>query len=603
MKAAWKIYLLVLSFLVVSVALLAGLQSLYEARDTLRHLRHMHRLYACIGASQVEAGYHEKIWPFEMLDAISHDENVVFWRVADGRGRTVLTDQPLKSGVEAGPSPLAVPSDLSGPTLIRDPKGRVEVWVVPMRMRTGSKPWTFQLGFHTNLIQRQIRSIIATDATLALCISIGLVPICVILTRRFLRPLTWLTKAADEMTRGNLDVSLPPPGTDEIGRLVRAFKAMVGGIKARGAEIREKLHALQKANECIRQAQADLVQSEKMSMLGELVAGVAHEINTPTGAILNVSADVPEHIRGLASSLLAVAELPAETREWLGDLAERLLGSEAPAESQGRLRRRELQRRLRAAGVREHRRLAGVLAECGLELAELEKSSLERLSHPTVLAFLDHLVSLRKASEICRVSADKIARIVRALRYYSWPDRGERLDIDLSESIENTLVILQNRIKHLATVETDYGPVSPVARCGPDISQVWANILTNACDAIEERGEGMGRIRIITRVQDREVITEIANNGPAIPEELMEKLYDPFFTTKPIGKGTGLGLSICVGILRRYGGSISVRNEQGEVVFTVRLPAAGEGEDTVATTSAAEARRCGMAVTASDGGS
>ncbi|OPX24738.1 MAG: hypothetical protein B1H04_01530 [Planctomycetales bacterium 4484_123] len=579
MTAAWKIYLLVLCFLVLSVALLAGFQSLYDARDTLRQLRHMHRLYARIAASQVEAGYYEKIWPFEMLDAISHDDNVVFWRVADGEGRTVLTDKPLKARAEETLLRPEVARDLSGPTLVSGPGGRREIWIVPMRMRTGGEPWTFQLCFHTKRIRQRIRSIIVTDAVLALCISIVLVPISVGLTRRFLRPLTSLTAAADEMTRGNLEVSLPPAGTDEIGRLVRAFQAMVNGIKARDAEIRRKLHALQEANERIRQAQAELVQSEKMSMLGQLVAGVAHEINTPTGAILNVSVDVPEHIRGLATAVSDVARLPVETRQWLAAIAERLLESEVVAESQARARRRELQRQLRRAGVSEHRRLAGVLAECGLGLAEQDRCSLERLSDPTVLSFLDHLVALRKASEISRVSAEKIARIVRALRYYSRPDQGERFDIDIRESIDNTLVILQNRIKHVATVETDYGEAAPIARCGADISQVWTNILTNACDAIEEnRGEEMGRIRITTRVENGQVVTEMANSGPPIPEELMAKLYDPFFTTKPIGRGTGLGLSICVGILRRYGGSISARNEPDGVVFTVSLPAAGERE-------------------------
>ena len=187
-------------------------------------------------------------------------------------------------------------------------------------------------------------------------------------------------------------------------------------------------------------------------------------------------------------------------------------------------------------------------------------------------------MALRAGSEISLVSVQKIAKIVKALRYYSRSGEGELFDINLNESLDNTLVILQNRIKHVAKVHRDYAEDVLPVRCGGDISQVWTNILSNACDAIEEfNREGQGLIRIRTTQKDRQAAVEVFNVGPPIPPETMSRIFDPFFTTKPIGKGTGLGLSICTGILRKYHGTITARNETDGVTFEVTLPLSQTG--------------------------
>ncbi len=132
---------------------------------------------------------------------------------------------------------------------------------------------------------------------------------------------------------------------------------------------------------------------------------------------------------------------------------------------------------------------------------------------------------------------------------------------------------MQNRIKQIANVQTNLGENLPSAKSGGDLLQVWTNILANACDAIKDlHKEGMGLIDISSRLDDGKVVVEISNEGNAIPDETMMKMFDPFYTTKRVGKGTGLGLSICREILKKWGGTIVSRNGNGRVTFEVALP-------------------------------
>ena len=239
-----------------------------------------------------------------------------------------------------------------------------------------------------------------------------------------------------------------------------------------------------------------------------------------------------------------------------------------------RKRRREIERQLRRKGLARYRQAAEVIVSCGLAEPSLDDRVLAHLEQEPALSFLEHLSALWLSAQLSLGSARKIARIVRALRFYARTGQEELVEMDVNESIDNTLVILQNRLKHLVEVRTEFGEGLPAVMGGPELSQVWTNILNNACDAVaESRSEGLGLIEIVTRAEDGRVVVAISNDAPPIPDELISKIYDPFFTTKPIGKGTGLGLSICMAVLRRYGGTIAVRNTPSGVTFEVSLPA------------------------------
>jgi PAS domain S-box-containing protein len=338
--------------------------------------------------------------------------------------------------------------------------------------------------------------------------------------------------------------------------------------------VAERTAELVEANAQLRRAQMDMVQGEKMGMLGQLVAGIAHEINTPTGAILNVMGDVRSHLIGLQEAGVKSLGLPPAAQVWLAAATGRVLADmrDMP-DAAARGLRRQAERELRQGGFPDPARSAAVLVRCFGADWNTTPGALENLRSDIVRDLLDHLTSLKAATDISLASVQKIARIVRALRYYSHSSQDEMANVNMNECLDNTMVILHNRLKHVAEVRTTFAPDLPEVCCGPDISQVWTNILNNACDAIEENHPGrLGVIEVATRADGGQVVVEIANDGPPIPEPVTHKMYDPFYTTKPVGKGTGLGLGICVGILARSGGTISARNDPGKVVFTVTLP-------------------------------
>ncbi len=408
------------------------------------------------------------------------------------------------------------------------------------------------------------------------------------------RGLGKLTAVTAALTAGDLSQRVALRTRDEIGALGKAFNRMAhrlqGMIETLNTEIRDRKNAeaeLARANEQLRQAQSDLVQSEKMGVLGNLAAGVAHEINTPAGAILNVSVDALDHLRKLISLEEALSQLPEETRQWLSGTSAGF--PEEPVivgESAGFARQRDLEKQLSAAGLSEARRVAEVVVSCNLPDPADDPRLVQHLAHGPVLEFLEHIAALKTAAEISASSARKIARIVRALSFYSRESRGAVTNIHVNESISDTLAVLRHRLRHSAEIRTCFQKDLPPVRCGPELAQVWTNILNNACDTMEaSRTSGLGTVEITTSAHDGCIVITIANDGPRIPEDILDKVFDPFLTTKPIGKGTGLGLSICAGIVHRAGGTIGARNEPDRVVFEVTLPAAGKQAEACPTAS------------------
>jgi signal transduction histidine kinase len=167
----------------------------------------------------------------------------------------------------------------------------------------------------------------------------------------------------------------------------------------------------------------------------------------------------------------------------------------------------------------------------------------------------------------------RISELVAAIKDYTHMDRAAVEDVDVHDGIDSTLTMLKFRIKHEpVTIERHYDrTLPPVTVHGSELNQVWTNLLTNALDALE----GKGTIAISTRALGGDIIVEIADDGPGIPDDVKSRIFEPFFTTKAVGDGTGLGLDVARRIVIGHRGAIGVRSQPGATVFSVTIPPAG----------------------------
>jgi signal transduction histidine kinase len=167
-------------------------------------------------------------------------------------------------------------------------------------------------------------------------------------------------------------------------------------------------------------------------------------------------------------------------------------------------------------------------------------------------------------------ASERVSQIVQAMKSYTYLDQAPLLEVDVHEGLENTLVIMQHKLKRGVTIKREYSANLPrIEAYASELNQVWTNIIDNAIDAMNGKGE----ITLKTFTEDNHVIVEIADTGPGIPEEIRSRIFDPFFTTKAPGKGTGLGLHISHDIIaNRHHGVLTVESKSGQTKFKAMLP-------------------------------
>jgi len=373
-------------------------------------------------------------------------------------------------------------------------------------------------------------------------------------------------------------------------------------VRLRTTELTEANQELGKALGDLRETQSQLVLSERMAGLGLLVAGVAHEINSPTAAIRG-------SIEGLTSALIRVSQrstqlaaqsAPAAVVDVLETLAPALGERSLPTGLTARKAAREIAAALDTAAPHiEHRRqLASELADLGATPDEAVRllhaiGPDHALAQPVVAALTDHVYLHRTASTV-RHAIASIQRIVGALKSYSHLDQqAVRTDADLHEGLETTLVLLHHSLRDIV-VERNFGSLPRIPVYVDELNQVWTNLIQNAQQALIYRPEG-GKITISTALErrsrdgqddraEREVlhgewaVVRITDNGQGVTPAALPRIFEPFFTTKPKGQGTGLGLGIARQIVHKHGGTMRCISQDGQTTFEVRLPV-------VATTS------------------
>jgi len=320
------------------------------------------------------------------------------------------------------------------------------------------------------------------------------------ISRAISSPIKEVTAIAKQVTeQDDFSLRTPVKTQDEVGILATSLNELIQRIANYTTELKE--------------AQTQLIQNEKMSSLGQMVAGIAHEINNPVNFIYgNLN-----HAQEYADDLLDLIQL---------------YQNEYPN----------------------------------------PQENIQIASEEMELEFIQE--DLPKLLDSMKVGANRIRQIVLSLRNFSRLDEAEMKAVDLHEGIDSTLLLLNNRLKQGIDVVKNYGDLPAVVCYPAQINQVFMNIISNATDALLADKESSDQtVTISTEAASGQVVVKIRDNGPGIPEEIKGRLFDPFFTTKPIGQGTGLGLSISYQIIQKHQGAIAVNSALGQgSEFVITLP-------------------------------
>lgn len=325
-----------------------------------------------------------------------------------------------------------------------------------------------------------------------------------IVSRILIRPLTLLMNAVKNLESGEGNMYVPAESGTEIGELSKSFNEMSKKVSKAQSELKAKVKELERANKDLQDAQAQLVHSAKMGSLGQVVAGVAHELNNPIGFIYSNIGILKEYI------------------ERYNDL---------------------------------------------LKVAEKNPKKLEEAKEEHDYDYM--IKDVPKLIRSCEEGAKRVRDIVLNLKNFSRSDELERKEYNLEEGLESTLEILKSEFKDRIKIHKSFKNIPPINCYAGQINQVFMNILSNAVQSIE----GKGDIWIETKKKGLEIVISIRDNGKGIPEKALNKIFDPFFTTKPVGEGTGLGLSISYGIIEKHNGQILVDSVAGKgTEFKIILP-------------------------------
>ena len=340
-----------------------------------------------------------------------------------------------------------------------------------------------------------------------------------ILARSITLPLSIMTKTVSKIAKGDLSDRLEPTKYEELNHLVETYNMMANALQrlysTLEAKVSDRTRELKSAYAELQNTQAMMVHSEKMKSLGELVAGIMHEINNPINFIYGNMT----HLSNYSSDLISIIDEYEKYKD-------------------------------------------------SLKLEE--KESIEKYMEEVDYGFLKS--DLPELIKSCKEGADRAKNIIQDLKSFSRMEEVAITDVDVPTEIDTTLNILHNKIKNKAQVHKEYMENVPkIEAFGGQLNQVFMNILDNAVGAIEKQGDIW--IRINPDKSNKNLVIEIEDNGVGMDSETARKVFDPFFTTKPVGQGTGLGMSITHKIIKNHQGSINVESSKGTgTKFIITLP-------------------------------
>ncbi len=406
----------------------------------------------------------------------------------------------------------------------------------------------------------------------------------ILLKKRILRSLEPIVNGIGSIRMGDYSSRIESSRYDDVNTLINLINEMSSSILAKNSQlvesnallenrVAERTEELSRSLADLRQAQARLVESGKLSALGLLAAGMAHELNTPLGAILSSNRNVIDFLdaktRSFYQFFISLSDREAALYDMVishGASLSRRLDLQEPS----RARQREIREEMARLEVVDPAGVAECLIDMGLDPADPALRPL--LGEPRALAVLqtasDILVT-RRMAEVVDVAGKKASAVVSALRLYLSSDTDDmEATVDIDATIDNILTLMHNMLKHGVTVKREFSRARTKGSA-EKLGQVWMNIIRNAAQAMDFNGE----LVIRTGTDDSGVFVSFIDSGPGIPDDVLPRVFDPFFTTKKQGEGMGLGLDICRRIVEAHKGSISIETRPGRTEFRVRLPA------------------------------
>ena len=413
------------------------------------------------------------------------------------------------------------------------PKGNRQIaGITPIENR--SFGWIVGVGVDNADISRPIRTMAMWLFGATVFLALLVIIFTYVIAEGISGPLKNMIQTARTIARGKFDQRVQIRSADEVGILGSTFNDMAQALSVRDEQLRElnknleemvrqRTVELETSHEALKRAYVDLqnaheqlVHTEKMASLGQLVAGIAHEIKNPLNFIYGNTSFLADYTQKMQIILESFESLQSLSNE--------------------------------------------------------DRAKIQQMKESANYSFIKG--DLKTLIDNFAEGARRINNIVSDLRTFSRMDTEKVSEIDLHSAVEISLNLLRNQYKNRVEIHKEYGDIPRIQGYSGKISQVFMNLLSNAFHAIQDKGD----VWIRTRATNGIVEVEIADNGIGIPKEHMGRIFEPFFTTKPVGQGTGLGLSISYGIIEQHHGKILVSSlPQKGSTFTIRLPIAQEG--------------------------
>jgi signal transduction histidine kinase len=322
-------------------------------------------------------------------------------------------------------------------------------------------------------------------------------------------------------------------------------------------------------------------QSEKLNALGKLAANLSHELNNPASAAQRSAASLYGELRAYGDQKYRLGNLcltekeSADYRSWVQNARSRMSAYSGHAQGpQSPLaitdREDVLIRWLEAHNIPQPWNIAPALSETNLSIDLLDElASITRAEVlPVAVATVASSLRVERMAETVVDSTVRIFDLISAIKDYSYMDQAPIQDVDLAQSLENTLVMFNSRLKNV-TVERDFDPaLPPVSAYGSELNQVWTAVIENALESMND----MGTLKLITRLNGSMALVEVWDDGPGIDPSIRSRIFEPFFTTKAPGRGLGLGLDAVQRIVSKHSGFVTAESRPGATCFQIRLP-------------------------------